>query len=80
MSRSGELNNQVQSEMDHFKVTEVSMYIWYDKNSKTRDVNLVLKFAINGEPVDALIDTVAQVTVINEKFANTLEAPLKIGH
>jgi len=77
LSHSGELTNQVHPEMDHFKVTEVSLY---DENNKTRAVNLVLKITINGEPVEALIDTAAQVTVINEKFANTLEIPLKIGH
>jgi len=58
------------SNIDQFKVAEVSLY---GETTKSKDNNLVLNVGLNGKSVNALIDTAAQMTVINEEFAKSLQ-------
>ena len=41
--------------------------------------NLVIDVKINGKPEKAIVDTAAQISVINRKLANSLTPPLNIG-
>lgn len=58
-----------------FELREVSMYS-SPKNVTTN--NLMLKVKINGTEVDAIIDTAAQVTLLNESFAKKLDPPVNL--
>lgn len=58
-----------------FELREVSMYS-SPKNLTTN--NLMLKVKINGTEVDAIIDTAAQVTLLNESFAKKLDPPVNL--
>ena len=40
--------------------------------------NAMVNLSINGKEVTAVIDTAAQVTVMNDEFARKLQDPLKI--
>lgn len=50
----------------------------YD-NSQTHPYNLMLGISINGKPVQAIVDTAAQITVISQAFANTFTPSLVRG-
>ncbi|XP_065938451.1 uncharacterized protein [Magallana gigas] len=50
----------------------------YD-NSQAHPYNLMLWISINGKPVQAIVDTAAQITVISQAFGNTFTPPLVRG-
>jgi predicted aspartyl protease len=45
-------------------------------NSQTHPYNLMIGISINGKPVQAIVDTAAQITVISQAFANAFTPPL----
>ncbi|CAC5398292.1 unnamed protein product [Mytilus coruscus] len=66
---------EVPTVISQFKVKEVSMY---GDDTKYKPINLVLQITINGKQVDAIVDTAAQVTVINFDFAKSLNPAIEV--
>ena len=48
----------------------------YSSSKNQTANNLILNIKINGTNIDAILDTAAQVTLMNEYFANTLQPPV----
>jgi hypothetical protein len=46
---------------------------------KIEPQNLLINVKVNGKPEKAIVDTAAQISVINREFANSLTSPLNIG-
>ncbi|VDI25418.1 Hypothetical predicted protein [Mytilus galloprovincialis] len=68
-------NEEVPTVTSQFKVKEVSMY---GDDTKYKPINLVLQITINGKQADAIVDTAAQVTVINFDFAKSLDPAIEV--
>ncbi|VDI12065.1 Hypothetical predicted protein [Mytilus galloprovincialis] len=50
----------------------------YGDDTKYKPINLVLQITINGKQADAIVDTAAQVTVINFDFAKSLDPAIEV--